>query len=270
MDDLQKEIIEHLDEVGEDDDPSKPRPFDSDWVKEAHKLLMLLLSVRAKDPDEEWEDFLNLFRVGRAKELSDGIWPTRKTEPVLRDWRRYRDMTRDLVRARQPADWLQIAKRYPTDLVERAMRTPPEKADRNETHRPADVMWIAWTYGLVNEIEYRECATPGCERYAAVSFPKRPGRQPRYCSVCNASIRDLSRHIKRKKDNDRSCWEIVRRALEKIPAKERRIASDKDRRVLAKRLFKVVSRELAKAPGKRGMRWIAKRLKPKGSNNEQN
>ena len=229
---------------------------------------MLLLSVRTRDPKEEGQDFMGLFQAGKKSDLlPDYRWPTQKTELVLRDWQRYRDMTRDLVRARLPTDWLKIAKRYPTDLVERAMRTPPEKADFNEIHLPMDVIWIAWTYGLVNEIEYRECATHGCERYAAVSFPKRPGRQPRYCTECNASIRDKVGHKRRKKDQDDECWEIVRRALEKIPAKERSIASDEVRRVLANRLFKAVKKELAKVPGKRGMRWISKKLK--GANNAQ-
>jgi hypothetical protein len=180
-----------------------------------------------------------------------------------------------MVRARH-VDWLKIVKEYPPELVERAARGMYEKLDRHEIYDPMDMIWIAWTYGLVYEIAYRPCATPGCERFTPVSFPKPAvGHPPCYCASCKAANRevnkhrDLTRHLDRKKKLNEECWEIVRRALEKIPAKERRIASDKDRRVLAKRLFKLVKKELAKLPGKRGMRWIAKRLKPKGPNNEQ-
>jgi|HubBroStandDraft_1064217.scaffolds.fasta_scaffold00388_1 hypothetical protein len=254
MDENERAIIEYLDRPG--------ALFDRGWVEEAHALLMLLLGVRSSDTEEEWREFMKLFRAGRnAKFLSDTTWPARRMESVLREWRTYRDMTRDLARARNPGEWLQIAERYPTELVERAMRTPPEKADRDEIYHPLDVIWIALTYGRMNGIDYRECATPGCQRYAAVSFPKRAGRQPRYCAVCNASTRDLLGHKRRKKDHDKRCLEIVGQALGLMPAKQRRIASDADRRSLAKRVFKLARKDLAKIPGKRGVRWIAKQLK---------
>jgi len=267
VDYLQRKMIADLSaERGE----SNRTYFDLPWMKKAHRLLTLLLNVRNRDPEEEWQDFMSLFREGKKSELlPDYRWPTEKS--VLGDWRMYRDMTRELVKARGPIDGWEIVERYPADLLAKARlagkieRSPGETWEREIDYPldPLDVMWVAWTYGRINEIDYRECATPSCERFAAVSFPKREGRQPRYCAVCgrNPSDRDLQRHLKKKSGNDGECWEIVRRARERLPQEERTFASDEDRRVLANRLFKLVKKELAKIPGKRGARWIAKKLK---------
>lgn len=266
MDYNERQIIAYL---SADRGESDRAYFDLSWMKKAHRLLMLLLSVRTRNPKDEREDFVKLFQQGeRSDLLPDYRWPTQKA--VLRDWRMYRDMTRELVRARGPVDGWGIAERYPADLVAKVKRLPRDTWKREIFYPldPLDVMWVAWTYGRVNKIDYRKCATDACERYAAVTFPKRAGRQPRYCAVCNAATRDKDGHRKRKKEHDDECWQIVSRALERLPQKERAVASDEDRRRLANKLFRIVKKDLTKIPGKRGARWIAKKLK--GVNHEQN
>jgi hypothetical protein len=135
-----------------------------------------------------------------------------------------------------------------------------------EVYDPLDMMWIAHTYGMVdrrNGPRYARCANhPGCERFVPAPWPRGQGRPPRFCEPsCDAKGRDLAGHKRRKKDYDDKCREMLRTAWQSLPAKERKFDRDQQRRLMATKLFKFVRKQLAKIPGVRGERWIAKQLK---------
>src|ERR1700678_2380174 len=93
MDYLQKKIIAFL---SAERDGADRAYFDLPWVKKDHRLLMLLLSVRSRDPEEQRRDFINLFQVGEKFDLlPDYQWPMETK--ALSGWRTFRDMTRELV-----------------------------------------------------------------------------------------------------------------------------------------------------------------------------
>jgi hypothetical protein len=227
---------------------------------------MRLVNVRTRNPKQEWREIVAFFKVAEYAPKGRDSWPEERIEAVVKEWRVYRDLTREMVLARVPADWLKITRRYPPDLVERAMRMPPEKADRGEVYDPLDQMWIALTYGHIYEHmkgpRFAKCATVGCDRFVPAPWPPSSGRPPRFCEPeCGRLQRDLASHKRRKHAHDEKARELLRAAWRRLPAIARKIEKDQDRMPLAVRLFQTIRKAFAEIPGVRSDRWVAKQLK---------
>lgn len=249
--------------VGSSPGKRTPFKFDDMWIRRAHDLLMRLVNVRSGDEQREWEDLLNFF-------LRCGYLPYGKpwnpseqyarSERLVTLWRKYRALARDLVSTPYEEWWSEVTKRHPQWLVRRALQVPPIKVDRDEIFDPLDTIWIAAFYGKVKGIEWHRCATKGCERYAPAYWRKGRGRPQRYCdSYCE----DRDRKARKRK-----CLIILRQALRALPEKKRKTESERDRAVLAIKLWGLTSKQLIKIARRCNEQWIAEQLK-KGVLNAQ-